>query len=215
MNTAATDKYAALGFGAARIGFGERPAVAVVDFQAGFTDPRFPLGGSAQVAAAVERTVELLAAARAARAPVIHCYTVFCGPQDAPHWKIPSVVELFRHGHPSTALDARVFDRDYDIVVQKTGPSLFFQTPAISALVKQRVDTVIVAGCNTSGCVRATIVDAFSFGFRVAVPHECCGDVEDGPHWDNLRDVGRRYADVVTLPETIAYLDEMRRRNVG
>jgi len=72
--------------------------------------------------------------------------------------------------------------------------------------VKQNVDTVIVTGCTTSGCVRATIVDAFSYGFRVLVPEECCGDPEEGQHRSNLQDVGRRYADVMPAAEVEAYV---------
>ncbi|MBV8166836.1 MAG: isochorismatase family protein, partial [Alphaproteobacteria bacterium] len=77
------------------------------------------------------------------------------------------------------------------------------------------VDTVIIVGCNTSGCIRASVVDAFSYGFRVAVPEDCVGDVEQGPHDDNLRDVGRRYADIVTLDQTLAYIEQVRRRNTA
>jgi maleamate amidohydrolase len=83
---------------------------------------------------------------------------------------------------------------------------MFFQTPLIAFLVKQNVDTVIVTGCTTSGCVRATVVDAFSYGFRVLVAEECCGDAEEGPHRDALRDVGRRYADVRATREVESYL---------
>jgi isochorismate hydrolase len=70
----------------------------------------------------------------------------------------------------------------------------------------------IVIGCNTSGCVRATIVDAFSYGLRVIVPHECCGDVDLEPHSDNLRDLGRRYADVVSLDAVTDYLNGIPNR---
>jgi maleamate amidohydrolase len=73
------------------------------------------------------------------------------------------------------------------------------------------VDTVVICGCTTSGCVRASIVDAFSHGFRVIVPEDCVGDMEEGPHWDNLRDVGRRYADVVKLDDVLAQLSSAKR----
>jgi len=210
-----TDSYQATGFGASRVGFGERPGIAVVDFQTGFTDARFPLGGRPMVERAVANTATLLAAARAARVPVASCYTAYSSAQDAPYWKIPAVLNAFRHGHPCTALDPRIHDPAYDAVFCKSGPSIFFQTAAVTFFVKQRVDTVIVAGCNTSGCIRASVIDAFSYGFRVVVPEPCVGDVEEGPHRDNLRDIERRYADVVTLEEALAYLEEIRRRNAG
>jgi maleamate amidohydrolase len=83
---------------------------------------------------------------------------------------------------------------------------MFFQTPLITFLVKQNVDTVIVTGCTTSGCVRATVVDAFSYGFRVLVAEDCCGDADEAAHRSNLADVGRRYADTLNTAEVEAYL---------
>lgn len=207
--------YTSAGFTTDRIGFGERPGIAVVDFQRGFTEPRFKLGGSPMVHSALDNTVTLLAEARAAGVPIATCYTATSSARDALHWKIPTVINEFHHGHPSTELDPRIYDKSYDTVICKIAPSLFFQTPALSFFVKERVDTVIVVGCNTSGCIRATTIDAFSFGFRVAIPVECVGDVDEGPHNDNLRDVGRRYADVVTLEETVAYIRSLRGRNAG
>ena len=195
--------YVEQGFGTGKIGFGVRPAVLVVDFQRGFTEARSPLGGSAMVERALKNTVTLLDAARAQHVPVVQTFVASCGTEDALRWKIPTVLSDFHIGKWPTELDPRIYNPDYDVVVRKTAPSLLFQTPAIAYLVKQGVDTVIVTGCNTSGCVRATIVDAFSYGYRVMVPQDCCGDVEEGPHHDNLRDVGRRYADVLSLEETL------------
>jgi len=208
-----SDPYRELGFDANRIGFGRRAGVVVVDFQKGFTDDRFPLGGRPMVKRAVENTAKLLAAARKAGLPVVCCYIAYTSERDAPWWKIPAVVNDFRHGHPSTELDERIYDRAYDMVVCKTAPSIFFNTPVASYFIKDGVDTVIVTGCNTSGCVRASINDAFSYGFRVIVPEPCCGDVDEGPHGDNLRDVQRRYADVVGLDEVLAYIETSGRRN--
>jgi maleamate amidohydrolase len=94
-------------------------------------------------------------------------------------------------------MDPLIYDAG-DFTYCKNAPSMFFQTPLITFLVRERVDTVIVTGCTTSGCVRATVVDAFSYGFRVQVVEDCCGDAEQGPHEDTLRDVGRRYADITT-----------------
>jgi maleamate amidohydrolase len=196
-----------------KIGFGERPGVVVVDFQLAFTDARFKLGGRPLVERAVGNTAELLKAARLANVPVATCYTAYTSERDAPYWKIPTVIEEFHHGDPCTELDPRIYDADYDAIFCKTGPSIFFQTAAIQFLVKERVDTVFVAGCNTSGCIRATVIDAFSYGFKVMVPEPCVGDADEGPHNDNLRDVGRRYCDIVTLEESIDYLNEIRTRN--
>ncbi len=110
-------------------------------------------------------------------------------------------------GHESMALDPRIYEPGYDVVFMKSAPSIFFQTPLVLFLTKQRVDTVIITGCTTSGCVRASINDCFSYGFRTIVPEECVGDMEEGPHNDNLRDVGRRYADVMKLQDVLKYID--------
>jgi len=207
------DAYQRIGFADGRIGFGERPGIVVVDFQRGFTDPGFPLGGQPMVVRAVEQTARLLAVARPAGIPVATCYTAYSSARDAPHWKVAPVREQFHHGHPSTELDPRIYDPDYDAVYCKTGPSIFFQTAVTPFFVKERVDTVIVTGCNTSGCIRASVIDAFSYGFRVIVPEDCVGDVEEEPHRANLRDVDRRYADVIGLDEVFAWLEELRKRN--
>ena len=144
--------------------------------------------------------------ARAHGVPVAACYTAYCSQQDMPFWKVKAVRDEFFYGHPCTEMDPKIYDAS-DFTYCKNAPSMFFQTPLITFLVKQHVDTVIVTGCTTSGCVRATIVDAFSFGFRVQVPEDCCGDAEEGPHKANLADVGRRYADVTTTAEVVKYLD--------
>lgn len=208
-----SDLYKEIGFDANKIGFGERPGIAVVDFQRGFTEPEYPLGGRPMVVNAVENTAKLLEVARRGNIPVATCYTAYSSARDAPWWKIPPVVNDFHHGHPSVELDPRIYDPDYDVVYCKTGPSIFFQTAITQFFIKERVDTVIVAGCNTSGCIRASVIDAFSYGYRVIIPEPCVGDVEEGPHKANLTDVGRRYADVTSLDEVLDYLDEVRKRN--
>jgi maleamate amidohydrolase len=201
-----TDAYDLAGYGAGkRVGFGEKAGVVVVDLQTGFTDPAFPLGRHQMVHSAVANTAVLLKVARAVNAPVANIYTAYSSERDAPYWKIETVVKDFHHGKPGTEIDPRVLDKDYDAIFCKTGPSVFFQTAVVQYLIKERVDTVFVVGCMTSGCIRASVIDAFSYGFRVMVPEPCCGDVDEGPHKDNLRDVGRRYADILTLEESLDY----------
>jgi len=200
-----SDRYRDVGYASFDIGGGRRPAVLVVDFQTAFTDPRHPLGGLPLIHAARDRTAALLGVARTRRVPVAACYTAYCSQADMPLWKVKAVREEFFHGHPCTAMDPKIHHPD-NFTYCKNAPSMFFQTPLITFLVKQSVDTVIVTGCTTSGCVRATIVDAFSYGFRVLVAEECCGDAEPGPHRDTLRDVGRRYADVLPVSDVEAYL---------
>ncbi|MEL7029238.1 MAG: isochorismatase family protein [Pseudomonadota bacterium] len=209
------DPYSAVGYGANQIGFGERPGVVVVDFQTAFTDPQYPLGGQPMVMKAVENTATLLEAARRAGAPVASCYTAYSSARDAPRWKIPAVVNEFHHGHPCTELEPKIYDRAYDAVFCKTGPSIFFETGTVQYFIKERVDTLFVTGCTTSGCVRASVIDAFSYGFRVMVPEPCVGDVDEGPHRANLDDIGKRYADILTLEDSLAYFDEVRKRNAA
>jgi maleamate amidohydrolase len=200
-----TDRYRDVGYGSFTIGGGLRPAVLVVDFQVAFTDPKYPLGGLPMIHAARDRTAGLLATARTRGIPVAACYTAYGSLADMPLWKVKAVREEFFYGHPCTAMDPLIHHPG-DFTYCKNAPSMFFQTPLITFLVKQNVDTVIVTGCTTSGCVRATVVDAFSYGLRVLVAEECCGDAEEGPHRDALRDVGRRYADVKPVADVEAYV---------
>ena len=207
------DDYQRRGYGGGSVGFGQRPGIAVVDFQLAFTDARFPLGGAELTERAVENTATLLQSARSAGLPVASCYTAYHGPGDAPHWKVPPVIETLRHGAEAVRLDPRIHDPSYDVVMSKGAPSIFFQTAAMPFFVRQNVDTIIVVGCTTSGCVRASVIDAFSYGFRVTVPEDCVGDVEEGPHVANLRDMGRRYADVLALQACLDYIAGLPKRN--
>jgi len=201
-----TTNYEASGYGSYDVGLGERPAVLVVDFQLAFTDPRFPMGNLPLIHAATDRTADLVKVARARKAPVAKCYTAYHSPRDMPRWKVGPVRKEFFYGHPCTAMDPRIDDPEYDFNYCKNTASMFFNTPLITYLAKHQVDTVIITGCTTSGCVRATIVDAFSYGFRVQVAEDCCGDAEEGPHKDTMRDVGRRYADITNAKAMIEYL---------
>lgn len=199
------DTYTSVGYSSFEIGGGRRPAVLVVDFQLAFTDPRYALGGLPGIHAARDRTAELLPLARARGVPVAACYTAYGSLADMPLWKVKAVRDEFYYGHPCTEMDPKIRGEG-DFIYCKNAPSMFFQTPLITFLVKQNVDTVIVTGCTTSGCVRATIIDAFSYGFRVLVAEDCCGDATEQQHRSNLQDVGRRYADVLSAAQVETYL---------
>ncbi len=204
--------YAERGYSAKQIGFGEKIGIAVVDFQLAFTDPKFPTGGAPLVVRAVENTARMLKAARQAGVPVATCYICYHSERDAPHWKLAGMTDLVE-GHPGIKLDPAISDPSYDYVLRKTAPSMFFNTPAVAFFAKHRVDTIVVAGCITSGCVRASIVDSFSYGFRTIVPEDCVGDHDIEPHKANLRDVERRYCDVSTADEVIRQIELWRGRN--
>lgn len=206
------DIYEQRGYGREPIGFGRKPAVLVVDFQRGFTEAEFPMGGGAMVEAALQKTLGVMRAARQAGAPVLACAIAFDSRKGAQPWKVGPVLDLIA-GTPQAALDPRIAAEQPDVVMSKTAPSMFFGTPASAVLTREGVDTVIVTGCITSGCIRATVVDAFSLGFRVQVPRDCVGDHDQAAHEQNLADVGRRYADIIDAETAIAALERWRGSN--
>lgn len=189
-----------------RAGFGDRAAVLVVDFQNGFTNPESPVGGdfSAEIAA----TASLLEAARSHGLPVAYTAVGFDpGLQDGSAWlrKMPGLSVLV-DGTAWCAIDERVAPVPGDPVWVKRASSAFFGTPLIPFLTAAQIDTLIVTGCVTSGCVRATTIDAVSWGYRTIVPHECVGDRAQGPHDWNLFDIDSKYADVISLAEVLDHL---------
>lgn len=207
--------YAERGYGDGAVGWGQRPGVVVVDFQRGFTDPQFRMGGAPMIDAAVERTVAVMEAAKAAGFPIAACSMGYHSRDAMPYWKIAPLREDLIEGDPSVDLDPRIAAAGPDLVITKTAPSIFFNTPVAPFLIKQGVDTVVVTGCITSGCVRASVIDAFSLGFRTIVPEDCVGDHEEEPHRANLRDVERRYADVVDAATVIDTFESLSRRNAA
>ena len=202
-------------YGASDIGYGEKPGIIVIDFQTAFTDPKYPLGGAPLIERAVDNTARVLDIARRCDVPVATCYTAYSPTKrDMPYWKVSAVAEELIHGHPSTEIEPKIYDKDYDVAFCKSGPSIFFQTPLVPFFTKERVDTVIVTGCVTSGCVRASVIDSFQWGFRTILPEDCVGDHDERPHQDNLRDVGRRYADITSADDVIDWLEGWRGRNM-
>jgi nicotinamidase-related amidase len=189
-----------------RVGFGRRPALLAVDFITGFTDLRSPLAGDldAQLAA----TVRLLEPARAAGIPVIFSTVSYDAElQEAGIWvrKIPATKWLVE-GSQWVEVDKRLDQRPNETTLVKKYASCFFGTDLAARLVSRRVDTLIIAGCTTSGCVRATAVDACSYGFHTIVVEEAVGDRAALPHAASLFDIDAKYGDVVGLEETLTYL---------
>jgi maleamate amidohydrolase len=204
------DPWLARGYGQRALEPGERPAVLVIDLQYAFTDSEFPLGGSPLIERAVEGTARVLEAARAADVPVFQTVVAWRDDgSDIGLW--PVKLPILREVTPDSRwaqVDERLWD-DSDTLLVKKWPSFFHGTPLHSLLTAAQRDTVIVTGCTTSGCVRATTVDAFSNGYRTLVPEDCVGDQGRDAHESNLRDVHRRYAEVTTAGETIAYLEHV------
>jgi maleamate amidohydrolase len=185
---------------------GQNPAVLVVDFSCGFTDPACVLG--ADMTPEVEATRRLLDAARVKGLPVVFT-TIGFGPsgKDGGLWleKAPALRDLELGGH-WVDIDPRLERREDEPIVVKKGASGFFGTNLASILVSQGVDTVILCGATTSGCVRATAVDLLQYGWPTLVPRECVGDRAQAPHDANLFDIQAKYADVVPLDEALAYV---------
>lgn len=209
------DDYKNRSYGEISVGFGKKPGIVVVDFMLAFTEKQYPLGGAPLVMRAMENTARLLKVARAYGIPVANCNTAYMNEREMPYWKISAVRETFRHDHPSAPIDPRVYDPDYDLFVCKKGPSIFFNTGVSDYFTKEGVDTVIVTGCNTSGCIRATSIDSFSYRYRTIVPEDCVGDIEEQPHKDNLRDLGRRYVDVSNLDTVLAQLERWNQQKAA
>ena len=206
------DIYQERSYGQENLGFAGKPGIVVVDFQRGFVDPNFPMGGAELIERGVKNTARLLEVGRSAHVPVISCYVAYNNKREMPHWKIGAAEDLIV-GAKGTELDERIIDEQYDIIVRKTAPSIFFGTATSSVLRKEGVETVIVTGCVTSGCIRASGIDSFSLGFRTVVPEDCVGDHDLIPHQQNLADVGRRYADIMDADACIDYIDEWRKKN--
>jgi len=189
-----------------RIGFGEKAAVLVVDMTKGFTHPEYQLG--TDLSEVVNKINILLKKAREKETPIFFTLCEYREDmKDAGVWgkKLPSAKNL-QIGTEQVDIDPRLNPLPGELIIRKKFPSCFFGTPLISYLVTNRVDTLIVTGTTTSGCVRATVVDALQYGFRTIVPRECVGDRAQAPHDANLFDMGMKYADVVDLQEVLDYL---------
>jgi maleamate amidohydrolase len=202
--------FAQRGFGL-RIGFGERPALVVIDFMKAFTDPALPLG--ANLDREIAATVRVLTAAREAAIPIFYTVVYYeeRDLQDAGVWalKQKGIVTL-RAGTPAVELDPRLGRRPDEAVILKKYASAFFGTDFISRLNARRVDTLLITGCTTSGCVRATAVDALQLGLRPVVIREAVGDRAEPAHRQSLFDLEQKYADVVSVEEVLAYLATRR-----
>ena len=194
---------------AGRVGFGERPALLVVDLSVGFTDPACALG--ANLDHQVEATQRLLGAARDAKIP-IHFTTIAyrADERGGAFMKKITSLTLLREGTPLVAIDPRLEPRATERIWTKKGASAFFGTGLASALVGDRVDTVILTGATTSGCVRASAIDACQHDFRTILVREAVGDRAAGPHEANLLDIDSKYADVVELETVLEYLVSVR-----
>lgn len=177
-------------------GMGAAPALVLVDFVVGFADPAHFGGGN--IGPAIEHSVVLLAHARARGWPVAHTRVVYADDgSDSGVFtlKSPSLKKLTETSALSQIVP-ELAPIAGELVVRKRGASAFFDTQLSGFLRFRRVDTLIVAGCTTSGCVRATVLDSMQHDFRTIVAVECVGDRALGPHEANLFDMRQKYADL-------------------
>jgi maleamate amidohydrolase len=191
---------------------GDRPAVLVVDFSRGFTDPECTMGSD--LTREVEATSRVLVAAREAEIPVIFT-TIGFEPnlKDGSLWlKKAAGLEELIVGGKWVEIDPRLERREEETVILKKGASAFFGTNLPSILVSQGVDTIVMCGATTSGCIRATAIDLLQYGYPTLVPRECVGDRAQGPHDANLVDIQAKYADVVSVEDALSYLEKVKRK---
>jgi nicotinamidase-related amidase len=217
-----TDKdiYALAGF-RERVGFGARPAVLVIDVQYRTTGDHpapireaittmYPTACGEAAWRAIDKLQPVLASARRAGAPVIYPHVAPKKQVDVGRFgdKHHAIAQIPEHGYEFVA---EVEPQPGDVLIPKRHASAFFGTALASYLIDFGVDTVIVTGATTSGCVRATVADAFSYNFRTIVVDECVYDRLESSHAVSLYDMDAKYADVVDAREVIEYLDSLSR----
>ena len=199
--------YQKQGFGNSS-GIGQRPSLLIVDFVNGFANPDQFGGGN--IGEAIENTRGLLAEARTLGLPIAFTRVVYADDgSDAGVFtlKAPALTQLTEGAFGSQIVD-QLKPRDGEYIVRKTQPSAFFGTNLTAWYVSKGVDTVIIAGCTTSGCIRASVIDSMSYNFRTVVASDCVGDRALGPHEANLFDMEQKYADLMSSSGILAILHE-------
>lgn len=191
-----------------RLGFGKKTALLVIDLLQGYTLKGAPLFAPGVVKAVGEMPA-LLKAARGKKMPIIHT-RVFYNPSDFADggvWiKKAPVLKSLVPGNKYAQFCKGVEPKKGELVIVKNYASCFFGTSLAATLTAMGADTVMITGCTTSGCIRASAVDAVQNGFRPIVVRECVGDRHDGPHEANLFDINAKYGDVISKVEAMRYI---------
>jgi maleamate amidohydrolase len=197
---------------AARSGYGRSPVLLIVDFINAFTDPKTPLGGD--FAWEINATRQLLEAFRGGRLPIVYTTTAYGKDlRDGGVFvkKVPSLA-ILQQGSPLVEVDPRIEPLPGEKIIEKKYASAFFGTDLHGELRQLGVDTVVTAGCTTSGCIRASVIDSLQYGYHTIVVREAVGDRAAGPHEANLFDMDAKYADVVYLAEVLDYLRQFAQK---
>lgn len=187
-------------------GFGRKPALLVVDMYMAFVDPAYPFS-SPDAPKAVAAIRQVLDQARVSGMPVLFSRAQRARTaSERGRWKAAAMQYPIMANPEAYQIVPDLAPLPTEVVVVKTAPSAFHGTNLISHLVFHSIDTVIVTGTVTSGCVRATVVDAFSDGFRVIVPQECVYDRSQTSHKVALWDIYTRYGDILPVADVLAYM---------
>jgi nicotinamidase-related amidase len=186
-------------------GLGTRPALLIVDMINSFTDPECPLGSDSDEV--VDANCQLLAAFREKHLPVVFTTVVYSDESQARIFRdrIPAL-NILEPGTHWVEVDSRLEPRADEPVIEKQWASGFFKTPLDEYLRSQGVDSLVVTGLTTSGCIRATAVDGLQFDYRVVIPEEAVGDRNAEAHRANLFDLNAKYADVLNLKRVLAMI---------
>jgi maleamate amidohydrolase len=206
--------------GRKRFGFGTRPALVNVDPQKAYTLPDEYVTAYETDPLQLQYVNALAAVSRSLGAPVVWTHVAYMeSGEDCGVWgtrsDTPDSLQNVKVGSRRAEFDDRLeIDRVRDVVINKRMASAFHETHLGSLLTWHRVDTVIVTGGSTSGCVRATVVDGLSHGYRMIVPEECVADRHEGPHFGSLYDMAVKYADVLPVSEVLGVLREMTGSNL-
>lgn len=193
------------------MGFGKRPCLLAIDLTYAFVDPSFALASGNMASQAVEKIKALLDKARGKEIPIIYIKGI-SQTNNAADWGISrkrTVNKDLKSGKGNQIVEA-IAPQPGDIVIQKPKASAFFATNLLSTLIYHQIDTLIITGVSTSGCVRATVVDAASYNYFVVIPEECVADRAKVPHKVNLFDMHMKYADVIPLPKVLNYLETLQ-----
>lgn len=196
-----------------RFGFGQRAALVNIDPQKAYTRTDLFKTAYETDPRQLEYVNKLAQQFRALSWPVVWTHVAYMDSgEDAGIWgtrtDTPDSLQNIKFGSERSEFDDRLdIDHDRDVIYLKKMPSAFFETPLQSLLVWHRVDTVILTGGSTSGCVRATAVESLSRGYRTIVPEECVADKHESYHYANLTDLSLKYADVLKVAEVMAWLD--------
>lgn len=189
-------------------GLGRKPALLLVDLIRGFTDPACPLGSEAEAVVEANRT--LLAAFRAKQLPVLFTTVVYRHEDEARVFRdrVPAL-DVLTPGSAWVEVDSRLAPQPGEHVIEKQWASGFFKTGLDALLREQGIDSLVVTGLTTSGCVRATVVDGLQHDYPVVVPRQAVGDRNPEAHAANLFDLNAKYADVLDLAEVLRQIQNL------